>query len=1051
MNAAGSVWNKWDLHIHTPESFHWDDGERFENQTPPEREETCRRIVEQMNAVDVVAFCVMDYWTFEGYIRIRQYIADNPACTSKRIFPGMELRIMAPTDYRLNTHVLLNDELDDDQLRVFHNRLQMACPEKYALIRQNFVTVAKAYDEGKLQHHGYSVADRANDERMCQLGMQTVLVTMESINEAMEAVGIENCLVIQPYGTSDGVEGLKWQQHTYADHTIMKWAHCFETRKQGDVDLFLGTKTDKNETFISAFQDNLGGYAKPVFSGSDAHRISDYGKYPSGRATWLKAQPTFKGLRQVCNEPSLRCHIGDQPQKLQHLQQNPTKYLRTLKLRKCAGSHLEEHWFDGREIALNPGLIAIIGNKGSGKSALADILALAANSHCPKMEFLNDQRFRKSNDNKAQHFEATLIWADEMEVRTPLDANADVREPERIRYLPQHYIEDLCNEIASGSNTNFEKELKKVIFDHVPQEKQLNTGSLDDLLEYLVQTRKEAVAQLQRAIRDLNEQIIRNEEEMSEERLQSYRTSLSLKKAELDAIDKQPLEVVGKPPEDPDDEKTKSTVAKIEETRKAFEEATEQINALKVERQTLVADEASLTRIAGYVENFEAQHETFVEDHKQEFEDRGLDIDEIVSVRINRDPLEKAESEVTTRLAEIQVLLDGKPATETEEAVEGLEAIAKKHETALTELKETLNAPQNAYQAYLQELESRKARKAAIIGAHDKPDTTEYLEERIRRATETIPDELKTMREQRQNLVSEIHCELVQIRDTYEELYAPVQKIASDAAMPAHAIELEFDASIVDAGFENNFFDFIHRGRKGNFYGEEESHALLREMLREHDFNSEDSVVHFTDAVMDKLTTVEGDGKKTTIPIKPQLRDKKKVSSLYNYIFELGYLEIRYTLRLGGKSISQLSPGEKGALLLVFYLLLDTEEIPIIIDQPEHNLDNESVVRLLVDCIRKARARRQVFIVTHNPNLAVYCDADQLICCSIDKTDGHRIDYGTGAIEDYPINSFAVNVLEGTYPAFDNRRKKWHKPIPIIEPPLDPTTDESERLGSSDE
>jgi hypothetical protein len=67
-------------------------------------------------------------------------------------------------------------------------------------------------------------------------------------------------------------------------------------------------------------------------------------------------------------------------------------------------------------------------------------------------------------------------------------------------------------------------------------------------------------------------------------------------------------------------------------------------------------------------------------------------------------------------------------------------------------------------------------------------------------------------------------------------------------------------------------------------------------------------------------------------------------------------------------------------------------------------------------------------IVTHNPNLAVYCDADQIICCKIDKADGNKIDYSTGAIEDYDINEFAVNVLEGSYPAFDNRRKKWHKP-----------------------
>ena len=77
---------------------------------------------------------------------------------------------------------------------------------------------------------------------------------------------------------------------------------------------------------------------------------------------------------------------------------------------------------------------------------------------------------------------------------------------------------------------------------------------------------------------------------------------------------------------------------------------------------------------------------------------------------------------------------------------------------------------------------------------------------------------------------------------------------------------------------------------------------------------------------------------------------------------------------------------------------------------------------------RKARARRQVIIVTHNPNLAVFCDADQMICCKIDKSDGNRITYTTGAIEDYEINQVSVNVLEGTYPAFDHRRRKYQKP-----------------------
>ena len=83
--------------------------------------------------------------------------------------------------------------------------------------------------------------------------------------------------------------------------------------------------------------------------------------------------------------------------------------------------------------------------------------------------------------------------------------------------------------------------------------------------------------------------------------------------------------------------------------------------------------------------------------------------------------------------------------------------------------------------------------------------------------------------------------------------------------------------------------------------------------------------------------------------------------------------------------MEQLSPGEKGALLLVFYLLIDTDDTPLVIDQPEDNLDNQSVFKVLTHFIRFAKTRRQIIIVTHNPNLAVGADAEQIIFVKIVK------------------------------------------------------------------
>ena len=65
-------------------------------------------------------------------------------------------------------------------------------------------------------------------------------------------------------------------------------------------------------------------------------------------------------------------------------------------------------------------------------------------------------------------------------------------------------------------------------------------------------------------------------------------------------------------------------------------------------------------------------------------------------------------------------------------------------------------------------------------------------------------------------------------------------------------------------------------------------------------------------------------------------------------------------------------------------------------------------------------------MVTHNPNLAVVCDAEQIIYSSFDRKNDATIKYVPGSIESPLINRHVVDVLEGTKIAFDNRRNKYH-------------------------
>jgi hypothetical protein len=81
---------------------------------------------------------------------------------------------------------------------------------------------------------------------------------------------------------------------------------------------------------------------------------------------------------------------------------------------------------------------------------------------------------------------------------------------------------------------------------------------------------------------------------------------------------------------------------------------------------------------------------------------------------------------------------------------------------------------------------------------------------------------------------------------------------------------------------------------------------------------------------------------------------------------------------------------------------------------------------MLVACLREARKRRQVIIVTHNPNLAVVCDADQIIHSQMDKQGKNKVTYTAGSIENPVTNLLTITVLEGTRPAFVHRDRKYH-------------------------
>lgn len=178
------------------------------------------------------------------------------------------------------------------------------------------------------------------------------------------------------------------------------------------------------------------------------------------------------------------------------------------------------------------------------------------------------------------------------------------------------------------------------------------------------------------------------------------------------------------------------------------------------------------------------------------------------------------------------------------------------------------------------------------------------------------------------------------------------------------------------------------------------------------------------------------------LDMRSQIIKGKKALDFYNCFFDTTGFTVAYNIKYQGTSLELLSPGKKGVVLLLMYLVLDTEDnTPLIIDQPEENLDNKSVFPSLVDYFRKVKQRRQVFVITHNPNLVLNTDAEQIIVANFDAVpsiQSSRISYVSGAIENSFVSKKAkvplemrgirdhgLEILEGGETALKKRINKW--------------------------
>ena len=1021
--SRGAVWRQWDLHVHTPASFHWS-GERFESDlSSAMSKKLVDEMIEAMNKAEPAVFAIMDYWTFDGWFALKQRLSEGDAPKlTKKVFPGIELRLSAPTEKRLNAHVIFSDEIADQHLKDFLSNLKIERIDR-SVSKDALVDLARTTAADMLAKKGHKKEIVEIDYADALLaGYKLAEVKTESYKSAIASVPNEFAIGFMPYDTSDGLTEVKWEQHYSYFIGLFESSPIFESRNLELRTAFLCEKTSTNHGWIDNFKHGLKGIPRLVVAGSDAHCFvgaagnddkRGYGDFPSGKKTWIKADPTFHGLKQAILEPGKRSFIGDRPPKVQEVESNKTFYIESIEITKTGDKAGVGRWLHGCDILLNPDLVAVIGNKGSGKSALADVIATLGNSKQSKhFSFLKRDRFWGKTGEPARHFTGTLTWRDESTESRPLNESPSEEKAELVRYIPQGYFEELCNEHVSGKSNAFEKELRSVIFSHASEEMRLGALDFDQLTEQQEQSLRNRLGEYRKELTSTNATIVRIEEQLQPIELKKLTDLLLLKSKQIEEHDKLKPAEVAVP--------TEAMSPEQKQAAEGLAAASQQVDAARKRSQEIAGETTELAKRQKAIGNIREQlrllQRAFDQAEKTVSDDLnllGFAWSDLAAIDIKTAVLEEKSTELATKQGEIKI--------EAEKLAEVLNSATATQQGFTAKL----NAPQQQYEAYQRQLAEWNTKRDELIGSITDPETKVGLETRIEQIEE-LPQQLKVLEARRLQLSGEIFDTLDAQRRARAELFKPVQDLIQKNVLIREDYRLQFQATLAASAdaIADQLFALIKQ-TAGDFRGQDEAPATIRRLFDGHDLNSKDGALAFIASLQEKvLAAAKASG--SDAGIFSLLKKGQPAAAVYDLIFGLNFLEPRYSLLFQDTQIEQLSPGQRGALLLIFYLLVDKGKTPIILDQPEENLDNETVFRLLVPVLSEAKKQRQIIMVTHNPNLAVVCDAEQIIHARFDRASDSTIRYESGAIENTGLNEAVVTILEGTKPAFENRYGKYH-------------------------
>ena len=394
-DPRGSVWRKWDLHIHTPASFNFS-GQRFRQMNAAEVSTTSKQIIANINNSITAVFAINDYWTFDGYFTLRK-AHENGETIQKTVFPAIELRIESASQHRLNIHVIFSDKLSEQQLRDFKSHLKLRLTNR-PLSDEALADSAMKLDQD-IAHKLGAKQNYLNDpEQLYQIGSKSAEVTKASFEEALATIPKDTRLIMAPWDSYGGMQSIDWKVQPIEELYFLQMVDIVEERDADNINIFASRKTTANEKFLDKFMFAIGGKPKPCISGSDGHSVADFlswRKETRQKPTWIKADPTFEGLRQITFEPTARVRVQEVDPATAYTKSffSSVKIATTIPVFTPNPDYESPSFEATPDLPINSDLVCIIGGRGTGKSCMVDFIRNAFGGSPRKEEYIYAKEF----------------------------------------------------------------------------------------------------------------------------------------------------------------------------------------------------------------------------------------------------------------------------------------------------------------------------------------------------------------------------------------------------------------------------------------------------------------------------------------------------------------------------------------------------------------------------------------------------------------------------------------------------------------------------------